>query len=163
MLVQNQLNINDCLIKRVSCSSPFPPNLAECCVNADNMRVGPDELSEANCNGHVEVEPRQPRFRNEDQHNGNAESPEEHKESLVYPLCNGVDSTDFNGPDPECESRGARSREVTERCLPDELEDGELERRILQEEEDDETDCHYGIQEGLRNGQFIFFKMFNGF
>lgn len=132
------------------------------------MTVGPDELSEANCNGHVEVEPRQPRFRKEDQHNGNAESPEEqHKEPLIYSLCNGVDSTDFNGPDPGSEGRGAHSSEVTERYLRDELEDGELERRILQEEEEDEADCHYGIQEGLKNGQFfkisVFFKIYNFF
>lgn len=100
------------------------------------------------------MEQRQPKFRNEDQHNGNAESPEEqHKESLIYPLCNGVDSTDFNGPDPETEDRGAHSNEVTERRLPDGLEDGELEQSILQEEEADETECHYGIPESLRNGQ----------
>ncbi|XP_037540818.1 SRSF protein kinase 1a [Nematolebias whitei] len=120
-------------------------------VNENYMRLGPDELSETNCNGNAEVEQRQPKFRNEDQHNGNAESPEEqHKESLIYPLCNGVDSTDFNGPDPETEDSGAHGSEVTERRLPDGLEDGELEQSILQEE--DETECH-GIPESLRNGK----------
>lgn len=119
------------------------------------MRLGPDELSETNCNGTAEVEQRQPTFRHEDQHNGNAESPEEqYKESLIYPLCNGVDSTYFNGPDPETEGRGAHSSDVTERRLPDGLEDGELEQSILQEEEEDETEFH-GIPENLRNGRFL--------
>uniref|UniRef100_A0A8C7ZST5 non-specific serine/threonine protein kinase n=1 Tax=Oryzias sinensis TaxID=183150 RepID=A0A8C7ZST5_9TELE len=35
-----------------------------------------EELPDANCNGHVEVERRKPQWRNEDQHNGNAVSPE---------------------------------------------------------------------------------------
>ncbi|XP_017286419.1 SRSF protein kinase 1a isoform X2 [Kryptolebias marmoratus] len=142
-------------IRQVSLLELDNEETEEHCVNADNMRMGPDELPEANCNGHVEVEQRQPTFRSEDQHNGNTESPEERrKESLIYPLCNGVDSTDFNGPDPETDGRGAHSSEVTEIHLPDGLEDGELEQRILQEEEEeDETECHYGIQESLRNGK----------
>ncbi|MEQ2168593.1 hypothetical protein GOODEAATRI_016301, partial [Goodea atripinnis] len=79
--------------------------------SADNMRVGPDELPEANCNGHAEVEERQSNCTNEDQHNGNAESPEEpRKESPVHPLCNGVESTAFNELYCELDGRGAHSK-----------------------------------------------------
>uniref|UniRef100_A0AAQ5XFS4 non-specific serine/threonine protein kinase n=1 Tax=Amphiprion ocellaris TaxID=80972 RepID=A0AAQ5XFS4_AMPOC len=85
-------------------------------VNADLLRVGPEELLEVNCNGHVEVEQTQSQWRDEDQHNGNAEStekcttPEEqHKESPVHSMCNGVDSTDFNELDSETEGLGAHS------------------------------------------------------
>uniref|UniRef100_A0AAQ6A0E9 non-specific serine/threonine protein kinase n=1 Tax=Amphiprion ocellaris TaxID=80972 RepID=A0AAQ6A0E9_AMPOC len=67
-------------------------------------------MSAVNCNGHVEVEQTQSQWRDEDQHNGNAEStekcttPEEqHKESPVHSMCNGVDSTDFNELDSETE------------------------------------------------------------
>uniref|UniRef100_A0A3P9M4D4 non-specific serine/threonine protein kinase n=1 Tax=Oryzias latipes TaxID=8090 RepID=A0A3P9M4D4_ORYLA len=60
-------------------------------MNEDHKRVGPEpeELPDANCNGHVEVERRKPQWRNEDQHNGNAESPEGQRvECPVYHLCN---------------------------------------------------------------------------
>uniref|UniRef100_A0A3P9H3M2 non-specific serine/threonine protein kinase n=1 Tax=Oryzias latipes TaxID=8090 RepID=A0A3P9H3M2_ORYLA len=60
-------------------------------MNEDHKRVGPEpeELPDANCNGHVEVERRKPQWRNEDQHNGNAESPEGQRvECSVYHLCN---------------------------------------------------------------------------
>uniref|UniRef100_A0A3Q1BKC2 non-specific serine/threonine protein kinase n=1 Tax=Amphiprion ocellaris TaxID=80972 RepID=A0A3Q1BKC2_AMPOC len=127
-------------------------------VNADLLRVGPEELLEVNCNGHVEVEQTQSQWRDEDQHNGNAEStekcttPEEqHKESPVHSMCNGVDSTDFNELDSETEGLGAHSSGVTERHLPAGLEEGELEQSILQEEGEDEADCPYGTQESLRN------------
>ncbi|XP_047224750.1 SRSF protein kinase 1a isoform X3 [Girardinichthys multiradiatus] len=126
---------------------------AERSVTPDNMRVGPDELPEANCNGHAEVEERQSNCTNEDQHNGNAESPEEpRKESPVHPLCNGVESTAFNELYCELDGRGAHSSGVTRRRLPAGLEEGELEQNILHnEDEEDETECHYRIQEGLRN------------
>ncbi|MEQ2279300.1 SRSF protein kinase 1 [Ameca splendens] len=126
---------------------------AERSVTPDNMRVGPDELPEANCNGHAEVEERQSNCINEDQHNGNAESPEEpRKESPVHPLCNGVESTAFNELYCELDGRGAHSSGVTRRRLPAGLEEGELEQNILHnEDEEDETECHYRIQEGLRN------------
>ncbi|KAK5613628.1 SRSF protein kinase 1 [Crenichthys baileyi] len=122
-------------------------------VTPDNMRVGPDELPEANCNGHAEVEERQSNCTNEDQHNGNAESPDEpRKESPVHPLCNGVESTAFNELYCELDGRGAHSSGVTRRCLPAGLEEGELEQNILHnQDEEDETECHYRIQEGLRN------------
>uniref|UniRef100_A0A3P8TX17 non-specific serine/threonine protein kinase n=1 Tax=Amphiprion percula TaxID=161767 RepID=A0A3P8TX17_AMPPE len=127
-------------------------------VDADLLRVGPEELLEVNCNGHVEVEQTQSQWRDEDQHNGNAEStekcttPEEqHKESPVHSMCNGVDSTDFNELDSETEGLGAHSSGVTERHLPAGLEERELEQSILQEEGEDEADCPYGTQESLRN------------
>lgn len=125
---------------------------AERSVTPDNMRVGPDGPSEANCNGHAEVEERQSSCTNEDQHNGNSESPGElNQESPVHPLSNGVESTDFN--ELYCEmddGREAHSSGVTRRHLHAGLEEGELERSILQDEED-ETECHYRIQDGLRN------------
>ncbi|KAM9344354.1 SRSF protein kinase 1a [Pholidichthys leucotaenia] len=130
-------------------------------VNADLTRVGPEELLEVNCNGHVQEEeqPRQAQCRDEDQHNGNAEftekcdSPEEqHKESPVYAMCNGVDSTDFNELDTETEGRGAHSSGVTERRLPAEPNEHRLEQNVLQEGED-EADCPYRNQENDRNGK----------
>ncbi|XP_078806814.1 SRSF protein kinase 1a isoform X7 [Oryzias latipes] len=123
-------------------------------MNEDHKRVGPEpeELPDANCNGHVEVERRKPQWRNEDQHNGNAESPEGQRvECPVYHLCNGVDSTDFNEPDTETDSRGARRLDVTERQLSVGLEEGELEHSILEEEEEEKADCFYRRQESMRN------------
>uniref|UniRef100_A0A3B5LBQ2 non-specific serine/threonine protein kinase n=1 Tax=Xiphophorus couchianus TaxID=32473 RepID=A0A3B5LBQ2_9TELE len=106
----------------------------------DNMRVGPDEPPEANCNGHAEVEERKSSCSNEDQHNGNAESPEElHKESPVHTLCNGVESTDFNELYCEMDGREAHSSGVSQRRLRSGR--GELERSILQDDdEQDETE-----------------------
>uniref|UniRef100_A0A3B5RA13 non-specific serine/threonine protein kinase n=1 Tax=Xiphophorus maculatus TaxID=8083 RepID=A0A3B5RA13_XIPMA len=117
----------------------------------DNMRVGPDEPPEANCNGHAEVEERKSSCSNEDQHNGNAESPEElHKESPVHTLCNGVESTDFNELYCEMDGREAHSSGVSQRRLRSGR--GEFERSILQDDdEQDETEGHYRIHEGLRN------------
>ena len=118
------------------------------------MRVGPEELSEANCNGHADVEQINSQWRNEDQHNGNTESPEEqHKESPVYLMCNGVDSTDVNELDTETEGKGAHSCEVPERQLSVGLEERELEQSLLQEEGEDHGHCPYRTQESLRNGQ----------
>lgn len=126
------------------------------------MRAGPEEASEVNCNGHVETEQTPTsQWRDEDQHNGNAEpaekcaTPEEQrKESPVpHPMCNGVESTDFSKPDTETEDRGAHSSGVSERHFPAVLEDGELEQSILQEEGEDGHDGHYETQESMGNGQ----------
>ncbi|XP_047450778.1 SRSF protein kinase 1a isoform X2 [Mugil cephalus] len=130
-------------------------------VNADVTRAGPEEVSEVNCNGHVEVEQRPTsQWREEDQHNGNTEPTEkcvtpeeERKESPVHPACNGLESTDFSKPDTESEDRGAHGSGVTDRHFPAGLEDGELEQSILQEEGEDDPDGHYGAQESLRNGK----------
>ncbi|XP_070765858.1 SRSF protein kinase 1a [Enoplosus armatus] len=132
----------------------------ESSVTADLMRLRPQGLSEVNCNGHVEVDQRQSQWRDEDQHNGNAEptekcasQEEQHEESPVHPVCNGVDSADLKELDTETEGRGAHSSGVTERRLPAGLEEGELERSILQEVEEDGSDCQYATQESLRNGK----------
>lgn len=129
-------------------------------MNADLMRVGPEGLTEMNCNGHVEVDQRQSQWREEDQHNGNAEPTEkcasegeQHIEPPVYPVCNGVDSADLKELDDEIEGRGAHSSGVTERRLPAGLEEGELEHSILQEQGEDESDCQYTTEERLRNGE----------
>ncbi|XP_034731692.1 SRSF protein kinase 1a isoform X2 [Etheostoma cragini] len=107
----------------------------ESSVNADLMRVGPEGLLEVNCNGHVEVDQRQSQWRDEDQHNGNAEHTEkcasqegQHEESPVHLICNGVNSADLKEPDTETEGKGGHSSGVTETHLPDGLEEGELEQ-----------------------------------
>ncbi|XP_022059239.1 SRSF protein kinase 1a isoform X2 [Acanthochromis polyacanthus] len=145
-------------LRQVSLQELGNEETEESSVNADLLRVGPEGLSEVNCNGHVEVEQTQSQWRDEDQHNGNAESTEkcttaeeQHKESPVHSMCNGVDSTAFNELDSETEGRGAHSSGVAERCLPAGLEEGELEQSILQGEGEDEADCPYGTQESLRN------------
>lgn len=116
-------------------------------------------ITEVNCNGHVAVDQRQSKWRDEDQHNGNAEptekcasEEEQCNESPVYPICNGVDSGDFKELDTEIEGRGAHSSGIAERHLPAGLEEGELEHSILQEQEDG-SDCQDTTEECLRNGQ----------
>lgn len=116
--------------------------------------MGPEELTEANCNGHVDVEQRNSQWRNEDQHNGNAETLEEqHKESPVYLMCNGVDSTDINELDTKTEGKGSHSGIVPERRLSAGLEETDLEQSLSQEEGKDKTRYPYRTQESLRNGQ----------
>ncbi|XP_044068252.1 SRSF protein kinase 1a isoform X3 [Siniperca chuatsi] len=129
----------------------------ESSVNADLIRVGQEGLLEVNCNGHVALDQRQSQWRDEDQHNGNAEptekcasQEEKRKESPVHPMCNGVDSADLKELDTQTEDRGAHSSGVTERHLPAGLEERELERSILQE---DGPDCQFTTQESLRNGK----------
>uniref|UniRef100_A0A673CP27 non-specific serine/threonine protein kinase n=1 Tax=Sphaeramia orbicularis TaxID=375764 RepID=A0A673CP27_9TELE len=99
---------------------------------------GPEGLPEVNCNGHVEVEQRQTQWRDEDQHNGNAEPAEKcasqdepREESPVHPICNGVDSADLKELDIETETSGALCSGGTERCLSAGLEEEEeLEQGI---------------------------------
>nr|XP_020503929.1 SRSF protein kinase 1 isoform X2 [Labrus bergylta] len=126
-------------------------------LSADFMRTGPEALSEVNCNGHVEVDKKQSQWRDEDQHNGNAEptekcasQEEQHNESTVNSVCNGVDSADLKELDTDTGGRGAHISGIRERCLSAGLEEGELEKSILLEEEDD---CQYTTEEGLSNGQ----------
>ncbi|KAK5894554.1 hypothetical protein CesoFtcFv8_011236 [Champsocephalus esox] len=87
--------------------------------NADVMRVGPEGVLEVNCNGHVPVEQRQSQWRDEDQHNGNAEPKEKYLKEL---------NTDSEG-------RGAHSSGLHGRRLPAGMEDRGLKQSILQEEE----------------------------
>ncbi|GAA6222834.1 SRSF protein kinase 1 isoform X3 [Lates japonicus] len=145
-------------LRQVSLQELGNEETVESQVLADIMRAGPEGLSEVNCNGHVEVEQRQSQWRDEDQHNGNAEPTEKHasqeeqrKESPVHPISNGVDSADLNELDTETEGRGADSSGVTDRHLPAGLEEGELQQSILQEEGEDQPDCQYRTQESLRN------------
>ncbi|XP_029974468.1 SRSF protein kinase 1a isoform X1 [Salarias fasciatus] len=112
-------------------------------------RETPEEPSEVNCNGHLQAEQRPPQWRDEDQHNGNAEptkksaAPEdEHEGPAVHPMCNGLDSTAFTEPDAEPEGRGA-----DERLRLPRLQEGEVEQR-----EEDPT-CPYREEEGLRDGK----------
>ncbi|XP_075951350.1 SRSF protein kinase 1a [Anarhichas minor] len=110
----------------------------ESSVNADLMRVGPEGLLEFTCNGHVEADQRQSQWRDEDQHNGNAEPTEKcgsQEEPPVHLACNGVDSADLKELDTETEGSG-----VTERHLLVGLEEGELQQSILQGEGEDGPD-----------------------
>ncbi|XP_030589274.1 SRSF protein kinase 1a isoform X2 [Archocentrus centrarchus] len=122
----------------------------------DLIRVGPEELSEVNCNGHVE----ESQCRDEDQHNGNAESTEQcaspedqYVESPLHSMYNGVESTAFNEVDTETEGIGTHSCGVTEKFFSAGLEDGELEQSILQDDEEDGSNCHYRNQENESNGK----------
>ncbi|KAM6925103.1 SRSF protein kinase 1a [Xenentodon cancila] len=139
-------------LRQVSFQELGTEETVDCITNADHMRVGPVELSEANCNGHIDTEEKEFQWRNEDQHNGNTESPEEqHKESPVYLMCNGVDSMDHVELDTETEGKGAHSGEISVRQLSAGLEEGELEQSLLLEEGKDKTLCPYRTQESLRN------------
>uniref|UniRef100_A0A665TK85 non-specific serine/threonine protein kinase n=1 Tax=Echeneis naucrates TaxID=173247 RepID=A0A665TK85_ECHNA len=71
-----------------------------------------DELSEVNCNGHVEMEQRQSQWRDEDQHNGNAEpskkcasQEEQFNESPVQPIPNGRSILQEGEDGPDCQYR----------------------------------------------------------
>uniref|UniRef100_A0A669BRS4 non-specific serine/threonine protein kinase n=1 Tax=Oreochromis niloticus TaxID=8128 RepID=A0A669BRS4_ORENI len=101
-----------------------------------------EELSEMNCNGHVEESDFQ--HSDEDQHNGN---------SPLHSMYNGVESTDFNEVYTETKGTGARSRGVTEKRFSAGLEDGELEQGILEEDGEDGSNCPYRNQEDARNGK----------
>ncbi|XP_049436578.1 SRSF protein kinase 1a isoform X1 [Epinephelus fuscoguttatus] len=131
-------------LRQVSMQEIVNEEIEESSVDADLIRVGPEGLSEVNCNGHVESDQRQSQWREEDQHNGNAEpteqcasQEEQHEESPVQLMCNGVDSADLTELDTETEGRGARSGK-TERHHPAGREEGELQQSILQEEDEDE-------------------------
>lgn len=129
------------------------------------MNEGPESLLELSCNGHTEEEQRQSQWRDEDQHNGNADPTEkcasqeqQYKESPDHSMCNGVDSENLHELDIVTEGRSAHSIGVTERHLPAGLEEEELEHSILQEEGeegDDGSDCQYRNQESPRNGQSV--------
>ena len=128
--------------------------------NADLMRMGPEGLTEVNCNGHVEEDQRQSQWRDEDKHNGNGESAEKyaseeerHNESPVYPVCNGLGFAELQELDTESEGRAAHRGGASEKHLPAGLEEGELENSILLEQGEDGSDCQYAAEEHLRNGQ----------
>ncbi|XP_030279385.1 SRSF protein kinase 1a isoform X1 [Sparus aurata] len=140
-------------LRQVSLQELENEEIEESSISAELMRLGPEGLSEVNCNGHVEVDQRQPPWRDEDQHNGNAEpsekcaGQEEQLKDSVHPVCNGVDSADLKELDTETKGREGHSSGVTERYQHAGLEEGELEHSILQE------DCPYRTEESLRNGK----------
>ncbi|KAM6929890.1 SRSF protein kinase 1a [Lycodopsis pacificus] len=129
-------------LRQVSILELGDEDTEESSVNADLMRVGPEGLLEFTFNGHGEADQRQSQWRDEDQHNGNAEptekcgsQEEQQEESPVHLACNGVDSADLKELDTETEGRG-----VTERHLLVGLEEGELQQSILQGEGEDGPD-----------------------
>ncbi|KAG7521362.1 SRSF protein kinase 1 isoform X2 [Solea senegalensis] len=147
-------------LRQVSLQDLGHTETGETSDHTDFLRVGPEGLSELNCNGHVEVEQRQSQWRDEDQHNGNADptekcarQEEQHKELPVHHTCNGVDCADLNELGTETESRRAQSNPVAEILLPAGLEEGELEQSILQEEGEDGTAYQYRTDESLGNGK----------
>lgn len=120
------------------------------------MGAGPEELTEVNCNGHVEAEQRRSQRRDEDQHNGNAERAEDRgdeeerqTESPKHPACNGTDGASLQGLDFDL-GVGAHSGDYDQRQLPAGLAEGELERSILQ---GDDSEGHLSPEEQMRNGQ----------
>lgn len=128
-------------------------------TTVDLIGAGPEELTEVNCNGHMEADQRRPQWREEDQHNGNAEQEEGRGDegerqagSPEHPICNGVDGAGLQELDFDIEAGGAHSGDYDQRQLPAGLEEGELERSILQ---GDSPECHLSAEEHLRNGQSL--------
>lgn len=105
------------------------------------------------CNGHVAADQSSSQWRNEDQHNGSAQSSEEERnnEPPVYPVCNG--SADVQELHAETEESGAHISGGTRRFLPPGLEEGELEQSVNQEQGEDRYNCGYTSEDDLRNGQ----------
>lgn len=122
--------------------------VSESCENADVKGAGPEQPSEVNCNGHLAADQRPSQWRDEDQHNGNAQPSEEERnnESPVYAACNG--SADAEEPRAETEESGARGSGGAERFLPP-----ELEHSLNQEQGEDGYNCGYTSEDHLRNGQ----------
>lgn len=116
--------------------------------------MGPEEPSEVNCNGHIAADQSSSQWRNEDQHNGNAQPSEEERnnESPVYPVCNGSANVQELPAETEVSSAHG-SGGGTRRFLPPGLEEGELEQSINQEQLEDGYDCGYTSEGPLRNGQ----------
>ncbi|CAB1442920.1 unnamed protein product, partial [Pleuronectes platessa] len=142
-------------LRQVSFQQLGNEETGESSVPADLMGAGPEGLPEVNSNGHVEVEQRQSQWRDEDQHNGNAEATEkcaseeeQHEESPAHHASNGVDSADLNDLDIQTEGRGAHSSGAPEILLPAGLEEGELDQTVL---EDEGEDCQYRTQESPIN------------
>ncbi|KAF7655220.1 hypothetical protein LDENG_00059430 [Lucifuga dentata] len=142
-------------LRQVSLQDVGNEETEEIRLNADVMRAGPERL-ELNCNGlsHEEVE----QWRNEDQHNGNAGPTEkygiqekQYEAAPLHAVCNGVDSSELKKLDTETEDRGDESGGVTVRHFPVQLKDGELERSIYQEGDQNIPACQYRTQESLRN------------
>nr|XP_057940399.1 SRSF protein kinase 1a isoform X2 [Doryrhamphus excisus] len=139
-------------LRQMSMQDVGNEDTAESNVNADGC-------SELNCNGHVEVEQRAPCWREEDQHNGNTGPSEQcavpdkkHQEFPVHSICNGLYPADLKDPDTDTESAHC-SGVMGARHFSAELEEGELELNVFQEEGEDGPDCQYESEESLRNGK----------
>lgn len=101
-----------------------------------------------NCNGHVAADQTPSQWRDEDQHNGNAQPSEgERNESPVYPVCNG--SADVEEPHADTEESGASGSGGAGRFL----EEGELEHSMNTEQGEDGYHCGYTSEDHLGNGQ----------
>lgn len=139
----------------VNCGVKSPENS----TTVDLMGLGPEEPTEVNCNGHMEADQRWSQWREEDQHNGNAErvvghddEGERQAKSPEHPVCNGVDAVGLQGLDFDIETGGAHSSDYDQRQLTAGLEEGELERSILQ---GDGSECQLSAEEHMRNGQSV--------
>uniref|UniRef100_A0A8C5NEI3 non-specific serine/threonine protein kinase n=1 Tax=Gouania willdenowi TaxID=441366 RepID=A0A8C5NEI3_GOUWI len=113
-----------------------------------------DKPKYCKCGSRGAEEQRRPQWRDEDTHNGNTDTTEkcgsnEHQESPLYSLCNGLDSTDFT----KSEAVVAHSSGVTHRHILSGLEEGELEQTLLHEEGEDQASCPYRAQESPLDGK----------
>uniref|UniRef100_H3DCD1 non-specific serine/threonine protein kinase n=1 Tax=Tetraodon nigroviridis TaxID=99883 RepID=H3DCD1_TETNG len=114
---------------------------------------GPEEPSEVNCNGHVAADQSSSQWRNQDQHNGNAQPSEEerNKQSPVYPVCNG--SAEVQDLYAETEESGGRGSGASGSFLPPGLEGGDLGQSGSQAQGEDGFNCSYASEAHLGNGQ----------
>lgn len=113
-----------------------------------------EESSEVSCNGHIAADQSSSQWRDQDQHNGNAQPSEEEARSGEwprYPVCNG--SAEVQELHSEAEESGAHGSGGTRRFLPPGLEEGELEQSSTQEQGEDGYSCGYTSEAHLRNGQ----------
>ncbi|XP_029012918.1 SRSF protein kinase 1a isoform X1 [Betta splendens] len=156
-------------LRQVSLQEIEDEEAKESDAHGELVKDGPVSQSEVSCNGHQEEEEeeeeeeRQSQWRDEDQHNGNTDltekcpSPEQqYLDSPVHSVCNGVDSTNLHDVETETEFRGGDGTGVAERHLPAGLEQGQLEKSLLREEEEGEEGengpgCDSKSQEILSN------------
>ncbi|XP_061540925.1 SRSF protein kinase 1a isoform X2 [Phycodurus eques] len=108
--------------------------------DAQESGMNADGLSELSCNGHTEAEQRLPRWREEDQHNGNAE------EKKHNSICNGLDCADLKEELHAEIEEAAHCSGLSARHFSAGLEKG-LEESICREQGDD------GSEENLQNGK----------
>ncbi|KAG7283859.1 hypothetical protein CRUP_034046 [Coryphaenoides rupestris] len=166
-------------LRHVSLRDIGEDEAAECSVNADVTRLGPEGLEpEINCNGVTcctkeQEESRQPGRREEDQHNGNTEQCGAAREGgkRQRAACNGAQAGERADPAAEgddCSSEVARRAtsggglEEDVATLEQSRNQEEAEEQQQQEEEEavaaaeeESAECQYGTQESLRNGALL--------
>ncbi|XP_061644554.1 SRSF protein kinase 1a isoform X1 [Phyllopteryx taeniolatus] len=108
--------------------------------DAQESGMNADGLSELSCNGHTEAEQRLPRWREEDQHNGNAE------EKKHNSICNGLDCADLREELHAEIEEAAHCSGLSASHFSAGLEKG-LEESICREQGED------GSEENLQNGK----------